>query len=105
MAGQGSEAEAGTKEEEPDLGAKTETVVGAKSIIGTERGNPGEEQDQGAKKGKEHQKNLEVKIGGGGESQGVQGERKVKAEIKKKVKTKKQGVHTKKRTLRVKKGT
>lgn len=81
----------------------TEIVAEARSTIDTER-STGEEEDHEAETEEEHQEDQEVKRGGGGgEIPGAQREKKVKAETRKNIETKKVRAHTEKKILRVKK--
>lgn len=99
---QETEAEVGTGAEECDLEAMTEIAAGARSTIDTGSRSTGEEEGPEAEREEQHQEDQEVKIGGeGGEIHGAQREKKVKAETKKNIETKKVKVHTEKKILRV----
>lgn len=100
---QRNEAEVGTGAEECDPEAMTEIAAEARSTIDTER-STGEEEGHEAEREEELQEDQEVKIGGGGgEILGAQREKKVRAETRKNIETKKVRAHTEKKILRVRK--
>lgn len=92
---QGIEAKAETGVGEEDRGAETEIVVEVKTIQGIEIEieKQEEEEDQEAEKGEVHQINTEEERIGGGENQGAQRGKKVKAETERGIQIEKVEAH------------
>lgn len=100
--GQGIEAKAEIGVGEEDREAETEIVVEVKTIQGIEIEKQEEEEDQEAEKGEVHQINTEEEKIGGGETQGAQRGKKVKAETERGIQIEKVEAHIRGMILKAK---
>lgn len=99
---QGIEAKAEIGVGEEDREAETEIAVEVKTIQGIELEKQEEEEDQEAEKGEVHQINTEEEKIGGGENQGAQRGRKVKAETERDIQIEKVEAHIRGMILKAK---
>lgn len=99
---QGIEAKAEIGVGEEDQEAETEIAVEVKTIQGTEIEKQEEEEDQEVEKGGVHQINTEEERTGGGENQGAQRGREVKAETERGIQTEKAEAHIRGMILKAK---